>query len=169
MEVYEVSLRKIIGENIHKFRKETDITQEKLGEKINVDQGMISRIENYKENIRIDTFAKLCKSLSIHPYEAVIAEDEITCRDLLIKSIFQKGVLELLKRYFLSLTQKLNTEISQKPYAAYGIDVKDAAEASIGDISSDRAFVESIIALCNELELDPSQLLNVVEDSLLNI
>ena len=169
MEVYAVSLRKVIGENIHKFRKEADISQEKLGEKINVDQGMISRVETYKENLRIDTFAKLCKSLSIHPYEAVIAEDEITCRVLLTKSIFQKGVLELLKRYFLSLTQRFNPEISSKPYSTYGIGVKDAAEASIVDISTDRAFVESIIALCNELELDPSHLLNVVEDSLLRI
>ena len=51
MEVYAVLLRKVIGENIHKFRKEADISQEKLGEKINVDQGMISRIETYKENL----------------------------------------------------------------------------------------------------------------------
>ena len=44
-----------------------------------------------------------------------------------------------------------------------------AAPRGFSGSRTDRAFVESIIALCNELELDPSHLLNVVEDSLLRI
>lgn len=52
-----------IGEQIAKKRKEKGLTIRELGEKAGVDWSKISKVENGKTNIGIDTLIKLCDSL----------------------------------------------------------------------------------------------------------
>ncbi len=82
-----MSLRKIVGDNLLKYRKKAALTQEELGQLIGADQGMISRIETYKVNVELDTLEKLCKSLHIHFYELVMKESELVSLGLLPQSI----------------------------------------------------------------------------------
>ena len=52
-----------IGEQIAKKRNGKGLTIRELGERAGVDWSKISKIENGKANIGIDTLIKLCESL----------------------------------------------------------------------------------------------------------
>jgi DNA-binding XRE family transcriptional regulator len=52
-----------VGKEIHRVRKEKDLSQEQLAQKAGVSQQLISRIEKGKENISLITLKKISKAL----------------------------------------------------------------------------------------------------------
>ena len=68
--------------------------------------------------------------------------------------------------YKLIMTEKLDTDISEQPFCTYGIATKSHECQSIEDVSVDRDFVNSLVELCNKIELSPLHLFDVVDDSI---
>ena len=145
------------------------LSQAKLGIRVDMNQNIICKIENYMYNIRIDTLDRICKGLELKPYELVLQEGEITIQVLLENRFFIKGVVEILYSYYLIMSRKLNTEISEQSFDTYGIALDGGEKLCVEDISTDREFVNSIIKLCNELQLSPIHILDVINDSLTNV
>lgn len=58
-----------IGLNIAYYRKDRLFTQQQLGEKLNVDQAYISRIETAAVGISFDTLFELAEALEVEPYK----------------------------------------------------------------------------------------------------
>nr|WP_272907503.1 helix-turn-helix transcriptional regulator [Paenibacillus xylanexedens] len=60
---------KQIGNQIRVLRKKRGLTQDQLGEKVQLPQSYIGGIERGNKNISIETLEKLITALDIHPYE----------------------------------------------------------------------------------------------------
>ncbi|ETT57168.1 helix-turn-helix transcriptional regulator [Paenibacillus sp. FSL H8-0457] len=56
-----------VGKKIRLFRKARNLTQEELGEKLQIDQSYLGRIERGEVNITLDTLAKISEALSVSP------------------------------------------------------------------------------------------------------
>lgn len=54
---------KIIGQNISKLRKESNLTQEDLSGMAQIDRSYLSDVEHGKENISIKTLVKIADAL----------------------------------------------------------------------------------------------------------
>lgn len=162
-------LRKVVGDNLNRIRKEMRFSQHAVAQKSSLEQKDISKIENYVENVGVDKLDQICKGLGIYPYLLFIEGDEISDKNLLELKCFLKGVVCLLYHYYLIMSQIHSKDISPKPYTSYGIGVLNNCVPCIEDISTDKAFVESLIELCNVYQLDPIHLKEFVEDSLLKM
>lgn len=64
-------LYKKLGKNIKYFRKERELTQEELAEKVGVSLEFIGRIEIATSKPSLDTLFKIAKALNIEPYELI--------------------------------------------------------------------------------------------------
>lgn len=159
-------LRKIIGENLKEYRKRINLSQHDVADKTGMEQKTISKIENYLENIGVDKLDQLCKGLGIHSYELVVNPEEITVRALLEQKVFVKGIIFMLYQYYLQMSTVFNEEISSQPLQTYGIGIKDGCMPCIEDICTDKAFVESLVNLCNIHQVSPDHLIDVIEDAL---
>lgn len=159
-------MRKVIGNNIKAWRKKQKLSQHQLAEKCFLEQKDICNIENYRWNFGVDKISMLARGLHVHPFELLLRTDEITPKLLLEREVFAKGVALMLYQYYLILSRMLNEEISSEPIESYGIGLKDHAIPCVKDISPDRKFVESLVALCNTYQVDPVHLQSVVEDAL---
>lgn len=58
-----------IGNRIRKYRKDRDLTQEQLAEKINVSKGRISNWEQGINRPDADILADICRALNVSPSE----------------------------------------------------------------------------------------------------
>ncbi len=159
-------MRKVIGTNIKTLRKKRKLSQHQLAEKCFLEQKDICNIENYRWNFGVDKINLLARGLHVHPFELLIRTDEMTPKLLLEREVFAKGVVLLLYQYYLILSQIFNEERSTEPMESYGIGLKGHAVPCVRDISTDRKFVESLVALCNAYQVDPVHLQSVVEDAL---
>lgn len=65
----ESAYRKIVAENVRKFRQKLGMTQEALAEKADMHWTFISGIERCKYNISLDSIVRLAKALDRAPYE----------------------------------------------------------------------------------------------------
>jgi transcriptional regulator with XRE-family HTH domain len=65
-------LNKLIGSNLKRIRLKKGLTQEKLGEMINVDGNVIARIEGGIIGLGKRNMIKLCNALGIEPAEFFI-------------------------------------------------------------------------------------------------
>ena len=161
-------LRKTIGINLKRIREKMGLSQHTVADKCNLEQKDISKIENHVENVGVDKIDQICKGLRIRSYELFVPND-ISARELLEKRCFAKGVITLLYEYHTLVNQIHNDEISSKPYTSYGIGVLNRRFLSIEDISTDKAFVDSLVDLCNRFQLDPTQLKEYIEDALVKM
>lgn len=57
--------RKIIADNVKKYREIIDMTREDLSLSIGYDNSYISKLENYKINIPIDTVEDIARVLNV--------------------------------------------------------------------------------------------------------
>ena len=64
-------LYKKLGKNIKYFRKERELTQEELAEKVGVSLEFIGRIEIATSKPSLDTLFKIAKALNVEPYELI--------------------------------------------------------------------------------------------------
>ncbi|MWC31365.1 helix-turn-helix domain-containing protein [Paenibacillus sp. MMS18-CY102] len=56
-----------VGEKIRFFRKNRGLTQEELGEKVEIPQSYIGNIERGSKNISLETIEKISEALKIEP------------------------------------------------------------------------------------------------------
>ena len=61
--------RKVLGENVSKFRQRLNWSQEKLAERADMHWTFISGVERSKYNISLDSLARIAKALRRQPYE----------------------------------------------------------------------------------------------------
>ena len=61
--------RKIVAENVRKFRQKLGLTQEALAEKAEMHWTFISGVERCKYNISLDSMVRLAKALDRSPHE----------------------------------------------------------------------------------------------------
>lgn len=61
--------RKVLGENVRKFRQRLNWSQEKLAERADMHWTFISGVERSKYNISLDSLARIAKALRRQPYE----------------------------------------------------------------------------------------------------
>lgn len=63
------AVNKKVGKRIKKARKDLNLTQEELAEKVGMHYTTISRIETGDSNPPVQTIAKIAKALKISPSE----------------------------------------------------------------------------------------------------
>ena len=61
--------RKILGQNVRKFRHKLGLSQEALAERADMHWTFISGVERGKHNISLDSLVRIAKALSRQPYE----------------------------------------------------------------------------------------------------
>ena len=57
--------RRILGESIRAFRKEAELSQEKLAERAELSTVFISNVERGKDTISVDALARIAKALGV--------------------------------------------------------------------------------------------------------
>ncbi|MDQ0049251.1 transcriptional regulator with XRE-family HTH domain [Paenibacillus polymyxa] len=63
-----------VGKKIRLYRKAMKLTQEELGEQLQIDQSYLGRIERGEINITLETLAKISKALHVRPVQ--LLEDD---------------------------------------------------------------------------------------------
>ena len=59
------SYRRIVGQNIRKFRKRAHLTQEQLGEKAALSYKYVGEIERGYVNVSLDSLVRIAKALKV--------------------------------------------------------------------------------------------------------
>lgn len=70
--IQTTDIKKILGVNIHNFRLTKNMTQEELAEKTGITTITLSKLENGKTWISLDTFEKIINALNIRPFQLFI-------------------------------------------------------------------------------------------------
>jgi transcriptional regulator with XRE-family HTH domain len=98
----EWELRKILGGNIKRFRRQNNMSQMTLAEKLNISTNFLSDIERCKAWISPGTLVKLASALNREPHELFKADSLLSDTE---KNILQqyaqdnlKAVLSVLNR-----------------------------------------------------------------------
>ena len=61
--------RKVVAENVRRFRLKLGLTQEGLAEKADMHWTFVSGVERYKYNISLDSIVRIAKALGRAPHE----------------------------------------------------------------------------------------------------
>lgn len=157
-------LHSIVSNNLEKFRKRENMSQEKLYEKTGVTQKTICLIEKSMRDCKLDTVEALCKGLNIQAFELFLSDEVFDVKLLFQNATLEKGLMEVLARFYVIVNDMKNKEISEKVYRTYGIAVEGQSVPCFQDVSTDKLFVDAIVKLINELGLDPIHLKDVLED-----
>lgn len=64
-----MDIRKVVARNLRRARRAVGLSQEALAEKAKVDRSYVSRVENGKVSIGVDTLAELARAVNIQPSE----------------------------------------------------------------------------------------------------
>jgi transcriptional regulator with XRE-family HTH domain len=83
-----------VGKKIRLYRKARKLTQEELGEYLQIDQSYLGRIERGEVNITLDTLYKISDALHVHP--AWLLEDEKDSRKGQVRSEILDNIDSLL-------------------------------------------------------------------------
>jgi transcriptional regulator with XRE-family HTH domain len=79
----------LIGKRIKSLRKQLQITQDQLAEKIQLSPKYLSNIERGKENPTLDTLLKLSQALNVEPWEMFLLDSELPSKQVLKDKIAQ--------------------------------------------------------------------------------
>jgi transcriptional regulator with XRE-family HTH domain len=63
------ALKKKFGEHVRAIREKNDMSQQDVANGCNLDKGWISKIENGKRTVTLNTIMELAKGLEVHPSE----------------------------------------------------------------------------------------------------
>jgi len=83
-------IKLLLGKRIKELRKERNLTQEELAEKMNIDQRNLSKIECGNNFITAETLSKLLLALEVEPHELFMFKhhnDEIILKKELLQAI----------------------------------------------------------------------------------
>lgn len=70
-------IQQIIGANLKKYRKTSNLTLEKLAELIGINYQNLCKIEHGKGFVTADTFEKICQALCITPEQLVSFKESL--------------------------------------------------------------------------------------------
>ena len=84
-------IKNLLGKRIKELRKQQNLTQEQLAEKMNIDQRNLSKIECGNNFITSDTLSRIVSALNIEPSEL------FTFKHLQEESILQEELLSAIK------------------------------------------------------------------------
>ena len=72
---WTMDIIKVFGTNVRNYRKEKNISQEKLAELSGLHRTYISDIECFRRSISLDNIQKIADALKIKTYELFIEEE----------------------------------------------------------------------------------------------
>ena len=159
-------LRRVVGDNLENYRKKLHFSQGKLYGETGITAKTTSSIENRMRDCKLETLETLAKGLGIQPFELLLDEQSFDKKALFYNPVLWKGVWEILAEYYVILQKVKNEEISNKPYQTYGIAVEGDCLPCVNDVTTDKFFAETLARLFTKMELDPSQLSEVLQDLL---
>ena len=97
-------IKLLLGKRIKELRKERNLTQEELAEKMNIDQRNLSKIECGNNFITAETLSKILKTLDIEARELFDfnhKKDREVLKQELLQSIIHETVdIELLYKFY---------------------------------------------------------------------
>lgn len=67
---------KVFGENLKKYRKEMNLSQEAFAEKCGLHRTYISSIERFQRNVSIENIQRIADGLEIDTYKLFIPMEE---------------------------------------------------------------------------------------------
>ena len=70
-----MNIIKVFGSNVRNYRKEKNISQEKLAELSGLHRTYISDIECFKRSISLDNIQKIADALGIKPYRLFMEQN----------------------------------------------------------------------------------------------
>jgi transcriptional regulator with XRE-family HTH domain len=70
-------LSAIVGNNIKKYRKNLNISQEELAEKAGLHRTYIGGIERGERNITLDSLQVIATALNVAPVELIVEENNV--------------------------------------------------------------------------------------------
>lgn len=101
------NIKKLLGQNIRKYRKAKNLTQEQLAELVGIGTANISYIENGKFSPSVETLEKLSEVLGVYPYEFYMFEHLKSTGELkqeLFEAITQdEDLLRLIYKFYQAL------------------------------------------------------------------
>jgi len=70
-------LKDVVAENIRKYRKKLNISQEELAERAGLHRTYIGGVERGERNITLDTLQTIAVALGIAPVELIVEEKDV--------------------------------------------------------------------------------------------
>ncbi|MDR1218015.1 MAG: helix-turn-helix domain-containing protein [Treponema sp.] len=70
-------LSAIVGNNIKKYRKNLNISQEELAEKAGLHRTYIGGVERGERNITLDSLQVIAAALNVSPVELIVKENNV--------------------------------------------------------------------------------------------
>ena len=70
-------LRNIVANNIRKYRKKMNISQEELAERAGLHRTYIGGVERGERNITLDSLQTIANALSIAPVELIVEKADV--------------------------------------------------------------------------------------------
>lgn len=67
---------KVFGENLKKYRKEMNLSQEAFAEKCGLHRTYISSIERFQRNVSIENIQRIADALEIETYKLFLEESK---------------------------------------------------------------------------------------------
>lgn len=87
-----MKIKKLLGNNIKRYRKGLDLTQEELSERLGISQNHLSSIEIGKRFVSAELIEKIAKELNVSPATLFYDEKKLNSEDSIkdIKRIIDK-------------------------------------------------------------------------------
>lgn len=83
-----------IGKNISKFRKEQEMTQDQLAERLHVTRQAVSNWENGKAQPDVETLGQLAECLGVSVETMIYGKSESQGNNIVIEKTVKKGIDE---------------------------------------------------------------------------
>ena len=87
MEQIGNTLKRTVGNNITKFRKEAKIRQEELAERVGITSSTLSKIENGEGNVKLNTLEKIAEELQVRVVDLMYEDDVLVLSKNLLKKL----------------------------------------------------------------------------------
>lgn len=111
-----IDISKLFGENLRKLRKEANLTQEQLSEKLEISQKHLSKIETGNQFASAQLISKIANILELNPSQLFEILDEATPTKELVNKIVSRVTANMMieiKRQNDILYNKLHQEIEE--------------------------------------------------------
>jgi len=103
-----MGVKSTFGENLKRYRKEKNLPQEKLAEKIDISTMHLSRIERGLTFVSAELIEKISKTLGISPYLLFLDKSEIVLKDYSLDNIDR-----IVETHITGAMEKIKADIRQ--------------------------------------------------------
>jgi transcriptional regulator with XRE-family HTH domain len=108
-----MDIRRVVGKNVRRYRKEAELSKEELAARIGVEQGYVSRLEAGKRNPTIVTIWDAAEALGVCPAALFRAHAQSSKATAKRKKI-RKPIIQI----WLLLPALLIGQVSRQPFIA---------------------------------------------------